>query len=197
MKQALSKSRVLCVWIPEWPVQRVRLARPELKRRDFLLYEQYRRGCFRVVAATGKQGITAGVSLAEAMALADVHCAEHDPLADQAALVELAGWCEQFSPIVGIEPPDNLGLNVTSLGPLFGSEELLVEQLSRALGRRNLAVRIAVADTLGAAWAVAHYGSELPAIIPAGQTTEAQDARREAHAKTQRHLPVILEVLRQ
>ena len=158
MKQAPLKNRVLCVWIPDWPVQRVRLARPELKRREFLLYEQYRRGCFRVVASTKKQGIAVGMSLAEATALAGVHCQEHDPLADRAALVELAGWCEQFSPLVGIEPSDNLCLNVTGLGPLFGSEALLVEQVARAFRRRELAVRMAVADTLGAAWAVAHFG---------------------------------------
>ena len=125
--------------------------------RELVLYEEHRRGCFRVVACSGKFGITPGMPLVEAAALGPVQCELHDPLADEAVLKKLAGWCEQFSPIVGIEGTDDLCLDVTGLGPLFGGEEAIVQQIARAFGRLGLQARLALADTLGAAWAMAAF----------------------------------------
>ncbi len=113
------------------------------------LYAADRRGLLRISACSGRHGMTIGMPLAEATALANAHFEPHDPLADQAALVQLAAWCEQFSPLVGIEAPDNLLLDVTGLAPLFGSEQALVEQVARAFGRLGLRTRIALADTIG------------------------------------------------
>jgi hypothetical protein len=92
---------------------------------------------------------------------------QHDPRADELALLELAAWCEQFSPTVGIEPPDNLCLEVTGLDQLFGSEQLLAQQVLQAFSRRGLIVKLAIADTLGAAWALARFGNA-PCIAPVG-----------------------------
>jgi protein ImuB len=112
--------------------------------------------------------------LAEATALAAAHFEQHDPLADQATLLLLAAWCEQFSPIVGIEQPDNLCMDVTGLGSLFGGEPLLAQQIVKTSHRRGLSIRVAIADTLGAAWAVAHYG-ECPGIVPHGEMNALVD----------------------
>ena len=141
--------------------------------RELLLYEQFRRGSFRVVACSGRYGIRPGMSLAEATALGNVECQEHDPLADRAALTKLAGWCEQFGPIVGIEEPDNLLVDVTGLGSLFGGEERLAEQVMRAFQRLGLTARVAIADTVGAAWAISHFEKEFPIVIPPGNTASA------------------------
>ena len=84
---------------------------------------------------------------------------QHDSGADEQALLELAAWCEQFSPTVGIEPPDNLCFEVTGLDRLFGSEQLLAQQVLKAFNRRGLVVQLAIADTVGAAWALSHYGN--------------------------------------
>ena len=36
--------RILCVWLPEWPLQRLAAARPELRAGPVLLYEVQARG---------------------------------------------------------------------------------------------------------------------------------------------------------
>lgn len=151
--------RVLNVWLPNWPLQRLYADHPEL-RRNVLLYERYRGNNFRVVAYAGRGGIRPGMPLAEAKALAPTQCILHDPHADRRALLELAAWCEQFSPVVGIEGTDNLCLDVTGLNPIYGSEEALLYQVQQAFKYRGYSVRIAIADTLGAAWAIAHYGGK-------------------------------------
>jgi protein ImuB len=78
-----------------------------------------------------------------------------------AELHELAEWCTRYSPLVGMEQspnPECLFLDITGLEHLFGSEEKLVEKVLRDCAERGLTVRAAVADTIGAAWAIAHYG---------------------------------------
>jgi protein ImuB len=172
MKRERSKNRTLCVWLPQWPLQRVRINRPELKRREVVLYAQAR-GALRVVACSGRQAIAVGMPLAEATALAAAHFELHDPAADQAALGQLANLCEQFSPMVGIQQPDMLCLDVTGLGPLFGDEESLAQQVVRAFHQWGFVVQVAIADTLGAAWAMAHFGKHFPIVVPPGQTAEA------------------------
>jgi protein ImuB len=74
-----------------------------------------------------------------------------------------------------LEEPDNLLLDVTGLGPLFGGEHILAEQIVRAFGRRGLTIQLAIADTVGAAWAVAHYAKKVSdtfSIVPPGKTEE-------------------------
>ena len=68
--------------------------------------------------------------------------------------------CRRFSPIVGLEPTDreSILLDITGLAHLFGGEAALAEAIVRDFARLGLAVRVAVADTIGAAWAAAHYG---------------------------------------
>ena len=55
-----------------------------------------------------------------------------DPPADRQAMEELAEWCRQFSPVVGIEEasvPESLFLDITGLAHLFGGERSLAEQV--------------------------------------------------------------------
>ena len=86
---------------------------------------------------------------------------QYDPEADLQALRLLAHSCQQFSPIVGIECPDSLLLNITGCTHLFGGEQRLAELVVRNLQQRGFTVRVAVAGTIGAAWAAAHYGENL------------------------------------
>ena len=101
-----------------------------------------------------------------------LHVAPHDALADQLALVDLAAACQRFSPTVGLEEserPESLLLDITGLAELFGGEAQLAARVAEWLTQRGLVARLAVADTLGAAWAAAHAAGRV-ALLPAGET---------------------------
>lgn len=149
-------------------MQRIRFARPEHRRCDLALYEPCPRGGNRIVASDAKHGIRVGMPLAEAKAQAAIRFEEHDPLADQMALRQIAAWCEEFSPTVGIEGSDTICMDITGLARLFGNEELLAVRIKSAFQQRSLSLRLAIADTLGASWALAHFG-KTPIIVPPGQ----------------------------
>lgn len=164
-------ARMVCVWLPNWPLQRLRHERPELRNRSVVLFASDGNRGPRVAAwARGEAqqcngaALRIGMPLAEAEAMfaghssSTAHIEAHDPAADLAGLRELARTCNDFSPLVGIEQsesPECLLLDVTGCEHLFGGEQNLVDALAEHLRQRGFQVRAALAPTIGAAWAAA------------------------------------------
>ena len=196
--------RVLCLWFPGWPIQRLAAARPELKQRPLVLYET-QRGSQRVSACCGRAGgarIVPGMPLAEATALAGperIVVEAHDRLHDRQRLGELAIECGRFSPLVGIEDgpqPESLFLDITGIGELFGGEMPLATAVQSELAQQGFEARLAAADTLGAAWAAAHFepAGHRIRLIPPGKVL---DALRPLPVAALRLLPETLDLLYQ
>ncbi|MBM3970901.1 MAG: DNA polymerase Y family protein [Planctomycetes bacterium] len=164
-------ARMVCVWLPNWPLQRLRHERPELRDRPVVLFSNTGNRGPRVTATDATVGLTIGMPLAEAEALLAgqpgiaAHIERHDPAADVAALRELARSCNAFSPLFGIEEaesPECVLLDVTGCEHLFGSEHNLVNTITNDFQQRDFQVRAALAPTIGAAWAMAHHRSPTP-----------------------------------
>src|SRR5262245_29839971 len=105
----LAMRRILCLYLPDWPIQRLLAAREILNSAfPILLHARDPRRGEVVVAcnqAAMQRGARLGMPLAEAAALVQ-HEGEclilpREPAADLAALARLAEHCERFSPIVG------------------------------------------------------------------------------------------------
>ena len=65
--------RALCIWLPEWPIQRLGVARLELNAHPIALYTRDPRRGQLIVACCPRayqQGIVHGMPLAEASTLA-------------------------------------------------------------------------------------------------------------------------------
>jgi len=126
--------------------------------------------------AAAAQGIYPNMPLAEAQALApNSFVAPHDPTADRRALEKLAEACEQFTPFVALEDtgervdgeaasatgetgyPESLLLDITNLQHLHGNEHQLATRVKTFFTRCGYHTRIAIAETLGQAWALAHF----------------------------------------
>lgn len=118
----------------------------------------------RVVAASApvlRHGVTLGMTLAHARALLPaerVHQHDHDPRRDAVTLNALARWAERFCPVVSVDPPDGLLLDIAGCEHLFGGEAALCAAARDGLRLLGFAARMGVADTVGTAWAVARYG---------------------------------------
>jgi protein ImuB len=182
----------MCIWLPGWPIQRLSHARPALDkpaigkrlsaighgRKLLVLYHRARRGKMLVSAccpAAARLGVMPGMPLAEAKALtpkSGIHFEVHDPRADYQSLQALAVACQQFSPLVTVEEaeqPHSLLLDITGCGPCFGGEAALLRQARSWLAHEEYQVRLAVADTFGAAWAMAHCSPESESILAPGR----------------------------
>jgi protein ImuB len=102
---------------------------------------------------------------------------------DRLALKQLAEWAGRYSPIVGLEEgtaPESLLLDVTGCASYFRGEDRLVDLATqqpltfsfRGGEDGRWVVRVAIADSVGAAWALAHYGNT-PCVIETGDTEKA------------------------
>lgn len=112
-----------------------------------------------VDAHASSLGLKLAMSLADARAMQPSLAAiEAEPAEDALALDHIAAWCERFTPIVVIDAPDGLFLDISGCGHLFGDEAALCDQIVARLSAQGFAARAALAPTPGAAWALARYG---------------------------------------
>jgi len=70
----------------------------------------------------------------------------------------LCRWATHYCPWVGFEGRDGLVLDITGAAHLFGGEAQMLADMRQRLNRAGLTARIGLADTRGAAWALARYG---------------------------------------
>jgi protein ImuB len=142
--------------------------------------------------AAAAKGLAAGMPLADALSfLPSLATRPAEPAEDAAALRRLAEWCTRYSPWVAPDGIDGVKIEITGSAHLWGGEAELAADLSRRLARQGIAHRLAIADTIGAAWAVARYAErETPASAcfspaeagEAGSLIVAPGAAREAIA---------------
>jgi protein ImuB len=120
-----------------------------------------------------RAGLSPGLMLADARAMLPALQVEPAaPAADLELLEELATWCERYTPHVALDRSHAcaaggaLWLDITGCAHLFGGETELRADLCARLCRQGLTAAAAIADTPGAAWAVARFGAPERSIVP-------------------------------
>ncbi len=100
-----------------------------------------------------------------------------EPARAAQALRRLAGWMERYSPFVTLDSTseglEGLFIDLTGGQHLFGGEGAMVKQMLAALEGLGAPARIGVADTPGAAWALARYGGGVINSAPEQAVREA------------------------
>ncbi len=122
--------------------------------------------------AAARLGLKPGMALADARAMHPaIAVADADDAADRQTLEAVADWCDRYTPLVGLDPPDGLLLDVTGCAHLFGGEATLCNDIVGRLLKQGFCARVAVADTVGCAWAAARYGAA--GVVASHATQEA------------------------
>ena len=169
-----SSRRYLSVWLRRLSTDRIE-RRFNLPGDKPLIVIEPVKAALRVCAlndAAARLGLKAGMPLADVRAmhpLIDVR--EAEPAADHALLEAVADWCDRYTPLVGLDGPDGLLLDISGCAHLFGGEAALMRDMAARLSRQDLSARLSAADTVGCAWAVARYGN--PLLVPEGGTQAA------------------------
>jgi protein ImuB len=164
--------RVVSLYLPTWPTDRFRKSFSGAPSRETPLVIAAREGSRRTIAAlddaASTAGLRVGLTITHAQALIpELHVVEACPAADNEGLARLATWCVRYSPLVAVDPPNGVWIEISGSAHLFGGEAALLEDLTSRLRRARVKARAAVADTPGAAWAVARFGGD-PIVVPGG-----------------------------
>ena len=122
--------------------------------------------------AARRLGLRPGMAVAHAQAaVLALTVVEAEPDADATALAQLGAWClRRYSPLVALDAPDGLWVEIAGAAHLFHGEAGLIEDLLTRLAQRALTARASVADTPGAAWAVARFSPGERVVAPGCQT---------------------------
>ncbi len=170
--------RVVSLYLPTWPTDRLRrrayaglpAERPLVTR----AHDGRRMAVAAADAAARAQGLRPRTPLAQATAMVPgLAVAEADPEGDRQALRDLAAWCLHLSPMTAPDPPDGIWIDVTGCAHLHGGEARMLDALVAQLSTAGLAARAGLADTPGAAHAVARHGKNRVAVVVPGGHADA------------------------
>lgn len=179
-----SGERILCLHLPQWPLQRLCQEQPELRQQPMVLYGKSGRQARSVWACNElarQQGIRLGMPLLEAKRQFSGCVQAIDPVGDEAALERLAIQCQRFTPYCGLRPAnphrpllDTLLLDIGKTNKFFGGEAGVLQQIADFFQSLGYEVRGVVADHWAAAWALAVY-ADLDALAEATASATPQD----------------------
>jgi len=175
----MAPKRILSLWFPRLGAERLLRALRGLPDTPFAVIEQA--GQMQRIASVSvlaqAAGLYPGQSLRDALALCPQLVTQaRDAAAEAAFLAGLRRWAGQWSPLVAEEPPDALALDITGCAHLFGGEAAMVDQIGAALERMGLSVQAGLADTPGAAWAMARHAGRTATSSRSGDAIQ-QEAR--------------------
>ncbi len=168
------RKRFVSIWFPHLSTDWFTLCKPQLKSVPFVLTSPSH-GRMIITAANNlaqQKGIFNGMVLADARALyPQVKNFDQEPALAHRLLKRIAAWCIRFTPLAAINLPDGVVLDATGCSHLWGGDDAYVTDLLKKINSKGFQAKAAMADTVGAAWAVARYGKQL--IVEQGKQVNA------------------------
>ena len=167
--------RFASIWFRHLLTDWKAIRQPGLKGKAYVFAEPDH-GRMLIMALTDearRYGVSEGMTVADARVIApELQVFDGKPGRNIKLLTGLAEWFLRYTPLVQLDPPDGLLLDVTGCTHLKGGEKAYLQEIIQRLKAIGYDVRPAIADTIGAAWGIARCGTE-KLIIPEGQHRNA------------------------
>jgi protein ImuB len=187
-----NRRRILSLWLPRLPIDRIKRqfcrdsAAPVNNEPSIVVAKENNALLiFSLDDAAARFGLDVGLPLANARAICPhVQVYDADEAADAHALNAIAEWCDRFTPLVALDPPHGLFLDISGCAHLFGGEAALMQLLCGVLTAQGFAVSAAIAGTAVCARTLTRYahgrivraGEEADAVRPLPVSTLGNDA---------------------
>ena len=184
----MPRRRILSLWFPRLAAERLLRRMPEPDRAFATVAEIANAQRLESLSpAAAAAGLRPGQALRDALALCpDLASRPADPAAERAFLGALRRWAGRFSPWVAEDLPDGLMLDITGCAHLFGGEGALLARAEEDCTGFGLTLRAGLADTPGAAWALARHAGQGAASHRSGDMID-QEARATRSRAARRH----------
>ena len=170
---SVNRRRILSLWLPRLPIDRIKRqlwqnggapgrafssevgtgSREEnaSKQNDPSIVVAKQNNALQIFAlndAAARLGLEVGLPLANARAICpELKVFDADEAADALALNAIAGWCDRFTPLVALDLPHGLLLDITGCVHLFGGEAAMMRLMCDVLTAQGFAVSAAIAGT--------------------------------------------------
>ncbi|WP_294222549.1 DUF6504 family protein [uncultured Shimia sp.] len=182
--------RILSLWFPRLGAER--LIRMERGTFDAPLAVLRDTGQMQVICSLSEQAEREGLTLGQPLRDAQAMCPHlitrlRNVQAEQGFVKVLTRWAGKYSPWVAATEEDALVLDVTGSTHLFGGEEGVLTQVGEDCEDLQLTVRAGLADTLGAAWALARFGAQPGLAHRSGDDIDQEAPATRSRAAKRRH----------
>jgi protein ImuB len=165
--------RYLTIWFRHFKTDWHTRRQPTLGEQPFVLYlsQQGRMVITATNARAESDGIYPGTVLADARAiLPGLQAMEDKPALFEKSLRQFALWFIRYAPVVAIDPPDGLILDISGVPHLWGGESAYLQHIMSRINSEGYTICTAIAGTIGTAWALTHHGESASIIAPGGET---------------------------
>ncbi|HZR86566.1 MAG TPA: DNA polymerase Y family protein [Bradyrhizobium sp.] len=150
--------RILSLWLPRLPIDRIKRelsnenSSPAKKDGDapsvVVAKENNALKLYSLDDAAARFGLDIGMPLANARAICpQLTVFDADEARDAQLLNDIADWCDRFTPLVALDPPHGLYLDITGCAHLFGGEAALLKLVCDLLTAQGFVVSAAIAST--------------------------------------------------
>lgn len=168
------KKRFIVVWFRHLTTDWLTLRRPDLQSVPFVIAAPDH-GRLMIIATNmlaETQGILPGMVVADAKAIhPEIEVIHAIPGITEKLLKALGEWCIRYTPIISVDLPDGLILDMSGCAHLWGGERGYLKEIVNRLRSKGYDARAAITDTIGTAWAVSRYGRVNPIIEPEQQAS--------------------------
>src|ERR1700761_4965911 len=163
--------RFASIWFRHLLTDWKAIRQPGLKGKAYVFAEPDH-GRMLITALTDearKYGVVKGMTVSDARVIApDLEIFDGQPGRNIKILTGLAEWFLRYTPLVQLDPPDGLLLDITGCTHLKGGEKAFLQEIVSRLKAIGYDVRPAIADTIGTAWGVARCATS-GLIVPEGE----------------------------
>jgi protein ImuB len=156
--------RLLCLYFPALVIDRLQREDSARLLRPFAVTREDKGHLYIAAANTlaSHAGISIDAKLVDAQTLLpNLETIPDDAEANARVKKRLLEWCGRYSPLVADDGSGGIVLDITGCAHLFGGEASLLQDLQARILSTGYRVRGAIADTLGAAWALARFGKQV------------------------------------
>ena len=144
---SVNRRRILSLWLPRLPIDRIKRqlwrsdAAPANLPSIVVAKQNNALQIFALDDAAAALGLEVGLPLANARAICpQLQVFDADEAADALALNAIACWCDRFTPLVALDSPHGLFLDITGCVHLFGGEAVMMRRVCGVLTAQGFAV---------------------------------------------------------
>ncbi len=186
----MTNRRILSLWFPRLGADRLVRREPALGGVPLaVVQDQQNMQVITSLNALAQQhGLRVGQPVRDAHAMCEgLITRSRSPAAEAAFLASLRRWAGKFSPWVADEAEDGLVVDLTGCAHLFGGEEPLVQVVQEDCADLGLMTHIGLADTRGAAWALARFAGQVGVSDRNGDAIDQEARATRSRAGKRRH----------
>ena len=169
-----NKSLFVAIWFFNLSIDLILIENPKLKGKPLCVLRKYgQREIIIKINSKGKSlGLIEGTKPSDAMIIAPGLIVKKDlPLRRKKFYLDkIIFWLTNFTPKISIAKDATLILDISNTAKNPYIESKIVRKIESSLRNSNITTKVAVADTVGAAWAKSHFiGDEI--VTPTKQDT--------------------------